>query len=110
MRASAAHLPARVLRPLMPLLDLVEYETRFTLPTFEVSLIRHRRDDNNAMLNWFEPNCTSGVAPRANSDARWRVPRRALFPSPGPTSASPHLPMRIGVALRSPQCQNRASS
>ena len=46
--------PARVLRPLMPLLDLVEYETRFALPTFEVSLIRHRRDDNNAMLNWFE--------------------------------------------------------
>ena len=46
--------PARVLRPLMPLLDLVEYETRFTLPTFEVSLIRHRRDDNHAMLNWFE--------------------------------------------------------
>ncbi|MFB2928446.1 LysR family transcriptional regulator, partial [Aeromonas hydrophila] len=22
--------------------------------TFEVNLIRHRRDDNNTMLNWFE--------------------------------------------------------
>ena len=34
--------------------EIDRHETRFALPTFEVSLIRHRRDDNNAMLNWFE--------------------------------------------------------
>jgi DNA-binding transcriptional LysR family regulator len=46
--------PARILQPMMTLLDLAECELSFPLPRFEISMIRHRRDDNHALLNWFE--------------------------------------------------------
>ncbi|MEW7864288.1 LysR family transcriptional regulator [Aeromonas diversa] len=45
--------PARVLAPLMAPLGLTEIETAFSLPRFTISQIRHRRDEGDALLDWF---------------------------------------------------------
>lgn len=45
--------PARVLAPLMEHLELTEIATLFPLPRFAISQIRHRRDEGDALLNWF---------------------------------------------------------
>lgn len=45
--------PQRILAPLMNALELAPIPTRFPLPSFAISLVRHHRDDNDPLLNWF---------------------------------------------------------